>query len=110
VSWTSSADFHSSPGAFLFSLHRPGDGCRVKMKLTRASDSRAVRSDWWRGPTFGDELKMGTEFNEDQNCSSAGYFSMYRMPNNVEFDSRGAFLTSRRCFKAAEVEVFTVTG
>lgn len=103
VSWSSDGMRHKSPGAFIFSLDRPGSLEPVKMRLKKKNDENAIESYWQVGPVFGHDIHLNQWFGKDFTCS-AKRITTFQVPA----DEPGLMLTDDRFF-VDEIETFRLT-
>lgn len=102
-SWSSIGGHASSSDAFLFSLKSQCGIGATKMRIKNGNAAYAVYNHSQKGPVFGQDLIIGKKLNKlNDGISSIGL--KYVLPPGLD----NYFLTGRRTFSVAEIEVFRV--
>jgi len=110
TSWASIQHFVECANAFIFSLHRPGSVDPVKLALRAAPEatSTSLFDFSMRGPNFGTtDIELRVFAN--QNANSSTRLASYELPPGHPPVDAKTFFTGSEKFRAAEVEVFSVT-
>jgi len=103
--WASRNSSVACANAFIFSLHHPG---RAGPVVQAVDTDTALYDGALRGPNFG---QMDIELRVSANMGVNNFTSLaaYVLPPGHQGVDAKAFFTGSKKFRAAEVEVFSVT-